>query len=307
MRVKPLLAKLQIGAALVLWAMAFVGAIRGAEFFASWLYFFAWYPLIVCLDGLLILAKGESWLWDKSGAFLRLAGWSVTVWLIFEAFNLCLHNWRYVGIEPRLWVRWPGYTLSFATVLPAIFLTANVLEARGVFQRFPGKPRALAAWQPLWLMLGTACLVLPLVFPYYAFPLIWLTGIFLLDPVCDLVTGDSLTRRWLNGERQEHYCLLAAGLLCGLWWECWNFPAAAKWVYTLPVLNFGKIFEMPILGFLGFPPFALECAIMYNFLIIVDERLLTTPRQQRWVWLGQGVFWAVMFWAIDVWTVLSYQ
>jgi hypothetical protein len=304
---RPLIAKIQIGAALGLWALAFVGAVRGVEFFTTWLYFFAWYSLIVWLDGLLILAKEESWLWDKTGAFLRLAGWSVTVWLVFEAFNLFLHNWRYVGVEPRLWVRWPGYLLSFATVMPGIFLLAENLAARGYFSPSAGKPREVRGWQPLWLMLGAACLVLPPVFPNSAFPLIWLTFIFLLDPINDLLTGDSFTRRWLSGGRQEHYCLFAAGFLCGLFWEFWNFPAASRWVYTLPVLNFGKIFEMPILGYLGFPPFALECAIMYNFLVIVDERLLTTPRHKRWFWVGQGMFWAVMFWAIDTWTVMSFK
>jgi hypothetical protein len=303
---RPLVAKIQIGAALGLWAMAFIGAVRGVEFFTTWLYFFAWFPLIVCLDGLLVLAKEESWLWGKTGAFLRLAGWSVTVWLVFEAFNLFLQNWRYVGVEPRLWVRWPGYFLAFATVMPGIFLLAENLAARGYFSTSTGGPREVRGWQPLWLMLGTACLVLPLVFPNSAFPLLWLTFIFLLDPINDLLTGDSFTRRWLSGGRQEHYCLLAAGFWCGLFWEFWNYPAASKWVYTLPVLNFGKIFEMPVLGYLGFPPFALECAIMYNFLVIADERLLTTPRQKRWFWVGQGLFWVIMFWAIDTWTVMSF-
>jgi hypothetical protein len=305
--VRPLLAKIQVGSALVIWALAFPGAVWGVELFTDWLYFFAWWPLIFFLDGILFLAKGESWLWDKTGEFLRLAGWSVTVWLVFEVFNFFLHNWRYVGIEARLWLRWPGYALAFATVLPGIFLAAQVLAARGVFQRSTGKPHNLNAWQPIFLMAGVACLVLPFVFPRYAFPLIWLTFIFLLDPFCDLLAGDSLTRRWLAGERQKHFCLLTAGLLCGLWWEVWNYPAISKWVYTLPILNFGKIFEMPVLGYLGFPPFALECAILYNFLVIVDQRSLTSPRRRLLAWLCQAAFWVAVFWAIDTWTVLSFR
>ena len=86
----------------------------------------------------------------------------------------------------------------------------------------------------------------------------------------------------------------AAGLLCGLWWEAWNYGAAAKWVYTLPVLNFGKIFEMPVLGYLGFPPFALECAVMYNFMRALDERVLVTARRCRYAILIQLAFWLVM-------------
>ena len=39
------------------------------------------------------------------------------------------------------------------------------------------------------------------------------------------------------------FCLLAAGLGCGLWWEAWNYPATAKWVYSLPVANFARVFQ----------------------------------------------------------------
>lgn len=301
-----LLAKVQIISAPVIWAAAALGVAAGSAWVADWLYFLAWWPLLFFLDGWLFLLQEESWLWDKIRAFARLAGWSVTVWLIFEVFNLYLQNWRYLGIEPRLWVRWPGYALAFATVLPGIFFTAQVLKAYGLFRQCQGKPLALDNWQPVFLLAGVACLVLPFVLPCYAFPLIWLTFFFLLDPACDLLSGDSLTRRWLRGGRQEHLCLLAAGLLCGFWWEVWNYPASAKWVYTLPVLNFGKIFEMPFLGYLGFPPFALEVAVMYNFLNIMEQRFLT-PRGRLLVWVSQIAFWMATFRAIDTWTVLSFR
>ena len=163
------------------------------------------------------------------------------------------------------------------------------------------------AWEPAALLLGTACLVLPLVWPRYCFPLVWGAGFFLLDPFVKLLGGRSLIQAWLDGERREHLCLLAAGLLCGLWWEAWNYPAAAKWVYTLPVLNFGKIFEMPVLGYLGFPPFALECAVMYNFMRVLDERVLVTARRCRYAIVIQLAFWLVMFAALDAWTVISFQ
>ena len=38
---------------------------------------------------------------------------------------------------------------------------------------------------------------------------------------------------------------------------------ATKWIYNVPILPDVKIFEMPILGFGGFPPFAVECFAMY--------------------------------------------
>jgi len=301
------LAFLLLAGAPLIWAAALVGALHGREPFASWLYLFGWWPYILMLEGLLFLWQGEFRLLSRPYEFLRLSCWSVTFWLVFEAFNLVLRNWRYAGMLPQWWLRWPGYALAFATVLPGILLTARVLAAWGAWKGAGGRPRNWTNWQPLFLLLGAACIILPLTLPRYAFPLVWLVFIFLLDPICDLLAGNSLTRRWLKGERQEIFCILAAGLICGLWWEMWNYPAAAKWVYALPVLNFGRIFEMPVLGYLGFLPFALEVAVMYNFFMALEDRVLTTPNRRHWFWLGQLAFWLIMFAAIDAWTVISFK
>jgi hypothetical protein len=298
---------MEIPLALAGWAVGLWGIFRGEERILQYLYFFAWYPYIAFLDGLLFRLRGKSWLMDRPRAFLQMFFWSTTVWLVFEALNLVLKNWGYVAVVPDGWLRWAGYTLAFATVLPGVLLTAAVLDALGAFTGRKGRPFNPGAWQPVSLLVGVAFLILPLIFPRYAFPLIWGAFFFLMDPLCDLLGGPSLIARFAQGERREHLCLLAAGLICGLWWESWNYFAITRWVYTLPVLNFWKVFEMPLLGFLGFPPFALECAVMYNFLEVLDERVLVTPRRCRYAVLIQLAFWLVMFAAMDAWTVLSYQ
>ncbi len=295
----------QMAAAVLLWLAAAGGRLAGAEPFTSWLYHFAWWPLLLFLDGLLRRLQGGSLIWERPREFLRLAFFSVTVWLVFEVFNLWLLNWRYVGIEPCLGLRWPGYALAFATVLPGVLLTGEVLAALGVGAGLRGRPLGFRNWQPLFLLVGVACVILPFLAPRVAFPLIWLAFIFLMDPFVDLLKGDSLSRRFLAGERQECLCLVLAGLLCGLWWELWNYPGPAKWIYTLPVLNFGRIFEMPVLGYLGFLPFALECAVMFEFLKLTEERLSGPTR--RVFYLAQVVFWVLMFLALDGRTVLSFR
>lgn len=302
------LAQSEIFLALALWGLGLGGAALGCPAIRQWLYFFAWYPLVLFLDGLLYRLRGESWLLSQPRDLARMAFWSVTIWLVFEAFNLVLKNWGYYGVIANPWVRWPGYALAFATVLPGVLLGGEALSALGTGRGRRGRPVKLPwDWEPAALLLGTACLVLPLVWPAYFFPLVWGAGFFLLDPWVKLLGGRSLIQAWLDGERREHLCLLAAGLFCGLWWEAWNHLAVAKWVYTLPVLNFGKIFEMPILGYLGFPPFALECAVMYNFMKVLDERVLVTPRRCRYAVVIQLAFWIIMFAAMDNWTVIAYQ
>lgn len=299
------LAAAEIILALALWTAALMGLVQGREPLVSLLYQFAWWPYLLFLDGVLLYRQEESWLLFRTREFLRLAFLSVTVWLVFEAFNLFLHNWRYVGLLPRWWLRWPAYALAFATVLPGIFLTSRVLQALGLWREARGKGRNLARWQPWSLMLGSAMLALPLIWPAYAFPLVWLAFIFFLDPFCDLMGGESLMVRWALGDRREIFCLAAAGFLCGLWWELWNYPAGAKWIYTLPLLNFGKVFEMPVLGYLGFIPFALECRVMYNFFNVLEPRLLQNKTGRIYYYLAHLIFWLLMFAAIDRWTVFN--
>ena len=186
------LANLEIALALAGWAVGLWGVVQGEKFILQYLYFFAWYPSIAFLDGLLFRLRGRSWLLTQPRTFLRMFFWSVTVWLSFEAFNLVLKNWGYVGMEPALWVRWGGYALAFATVLPGVLLTAQVLDALGAWRHLKARPFNPGAWQPASLLVGVALLILPLTFPRYAFPLIWAAMFFLLDPFCWLLGGPSL-------------------------------------------------------------------------------------------------------------------
>jgi hypothetical protein len=83
----------------------------------------------------------------------------------------------------------------------------------------------------------------------------------------------SLKRLYIQGKGKLILALLLGGLFCGFLWEAWNYQAfrlsGGHWIYTVPEplrifnLHYG---QMPILGMLGFPPFALELYVMYHFL-----------------------------------------
>jgi hypothetical protein len=117
-------------------------------------------------------------------------------------------------------------------------------------------------------------LLLPIVYPspYLAAP-VWLGFIFLLDPINAHAGSESILGDLRAGRRDRLFNLLAAGLLCGLIWEFWNYWAGSKWIYNVPILPEIKLFEMPILGYGGFPPFAVECFVMYVAV-------------RRWLWRG---------------------
>ena len=116
------------------------------------------------------------------------------------------------------------------------------------------------------LGIGIISLILPFIFPKYAYPLVWLTFFFLLDPINYLHKQPSILGHIKNRKWVTPLSLLAAGIILGFLWEFWNYWAITKWYYDIPFVGFFKIFEMPILGYLGYFPFALELYAMYWFL-----------------------------------------
>src|SRR5207249_10972294 len=77
--------------------------------------------------------------------------------------------------------------------------------------------------------------------------------------------SESIVGDLARGDRRRLLSLLTSGFVCGFLWEFWNYWALSKWTYTVPYFGNLKIFEMPVLGYLGFPPFAVECWVIYIF------------------------------------------
>jgi hypothetical protein len=141
-------------------------------------------------------------------------------------------------------------------------LRASVV--RGVRVR-PWRPSPSA--QRVMIALGAAMVALPLVVvSSWLVPFVWTGFALLLEPL-NLRAGRP---SWLadlgRGDASRLLALLGAGAVCGVLWEFWNYWAATRWTYTVPYLGHVKVFEMPVLGYLGFPPFALECYAMYHWL-----------------------------------------
>jgi hypothetical protein len=49
----------------------------------------------------------------------------------------------------------------------------------------------------------------------------------------------------------------------------WNYYSYAKWIYTIPYVQRFEIFEMPLLGYAGYLPFGLACAVIAG---MIDRR-----------------------------------
>jgi hypothetical protein len=238
------------------------------EPFWTWHTPFAWTGYILLVDGIVYKLRGSSWLTTNRREFAFLAIVSIPMWVVFEGYNLLIKNWYYINLPENLVVRYFGYAWAFATISPGIFQTAELVAAlRGSLPRRSAKREGGSTVDYASVAVGAAMLVWPLAWPspYLAAP-VFLGFIFLLDPLNARAGDESLLRDLRAGHYARVINLLVAGFICGGLWEFWNFWARAKWIYTVPIVGDIKIFEMPVLGYFGFPPFALECFTMYTFI-----------------------------------------
>lgn len=265
---------------------------RGVGWVTTFFTPIAWTAYLLLIDAAVWSLRGESRLATTPRHFLSLAFWSVPLWLIFEAYNLRMENWTYVGLPANLLLRSAGYLWSFATIWPAILETADFVEALAVLPP-QVKPRAPLRSVTLLSLafLGLLCVAVPVLVPApvgrYLFGPVWVGFALLLDPLNYMARGRSLLREFETGRTSTFFSLLLAGLICGIFWEFWNYWAAAKWVYVFPILQSWKIFEMPLPGYLGFPPFAVECFVMYEFLRNVRRKVVSPRRYAGQEMTGQ--------------------
>ncbi len=239
---------------------------RRAEPVATFFTPIAWSAYILIADSAVLALTARSRLHDAPLTMARMTLLSIPLWLIFEAYNLRLRNWTYVGVPTPLFESLLGYGWSFATITPAIFETSDLVQA--LLPPLPGEPWKISKGaENALIACGAACLIVPLAVPKriaaYLFALVWMGFLLLLDPINRRLGLPSFIGDLSEGVRRRLYGFLLAGWICGWLWEFWNNWAAAKWHYIFPMFQQTKIFEMPAPGFIGFLPFALECFTMY--------------------------------------------
>ncbi len=237
-----------------------------------------WTGYILFVDGLIWARTGSSLLKNRPREWPMLALISILGWLLFEVYNIRLLNWGYVGMPENSLARDFGYFWAFATIFPCIFLTAELLGSYRVFSRARW-PRIIFSPGRLAgsFVVGLAFAIIPPALPQWLaahlFVFVWLAFIFLLEPINIRLGADSLFREIERGRPARVWQLLLAGLLCGFLWETWNYQTlsqgGAGWLYFVPTfwrrLGFGLHFgQMPVVGFLGFIPFAWECHAIYG-------------------------------------------
>lgn len=245
----------------LLLAVAVYGLWRDIHWAAQPFYAWVWWGYILMLDGFCIWKRGGSLLTTRAHFLFPICVWSITFWMFFELINSHIRNWYYVGVYPAgEFLAGALFTmLAFATVFMGIFQTFEAVTATGLWRNLKGKPKEFPGWISYALQgTGLAMAGLALFLPHYLAPLIWGSFTLIVDPWNYRRGTRSLLRDLETGDYGLLLRLFLAGLICGVVWESLNFFAPQKWIYTVRGLEEFKLFEMPLLGFLGFPALALD-------------------------------------------------
>jgi hypothetical protein len=231
-----------------------------------------WTGYIFLMDSLIFHIKKESLIIKELNEFFGICLLSIVFWLIFEIYNFFIKNWYYINWPESIIARYIGVLWSFATIMPGIFLT-SLFVSSVLFKRFNITKRRKRNIKPalikVFIFIGSVFLVVPFILPErlanYTACLVWTGFFFLFDAINYHLNIESILGDLKQGNYNRLLSLVVAGFICGILWESTNYSAFTKWKYNVPILPEIKIFEMPILGYLGFPAFALELFSMYYF------------------------------------------
>lgn len=254
-----------LGAALVAagWVVAWREGLvapewRGHSFIVLWVGY------IVVVNAMTYRRSGRSPLTHDTARLLALFPASAVFWWLFEYLNQFSGNWRYAGIEAgNAWQYLLQASLPFATVLPAVASTTAWLAT---YPRLDALrlPPVHAASPLAWLALalgGLALVGLP-IWPERLFLMLWLAPLLVFAALQYLLLGETLFAPLARGDWRAVLQPAIAALMCGCFWELWNYGSLAKWQYSVPYVERFHLFEMPLLGYAGYLPFGVECALV---------------------------------------------
>jgi hypothetical protein len=268
-----------LGLALVALFWALNWSLAGLR--THWGFFPLWLGYSLAVDALVCRRKGHSLLSRNPAAFATLFLISAPAWWLFELVNLRTQNWLYIGEEAFTTLEYAVLsTVSFSTVMPAVFGTAELVGSFGWLRRIRSGPAVspTPAFLRGMFTAGCAMLLCLLLWPGLFFPLVWTSVYCIFEPINVRLGNPSLLNKLTQGDWRQVIALGAGCLVCGLFWEMWNFYSYPKWVYRIPYSDWLHLFEMPLLGYLGYLPFSLELFALHSLVtgVIHPDRNLHT-------------------------------
>lgn len=236
------------------------------------LFFPLWLGYCLFIDACVFKRKKTSLITRSLKYYIFLFFISAPAWWLFELINLRTENWLYTGREHFNNLEYFLHaSLNFSTVLPAVFGTAEFVSTFKWIKQLKKGPiiSTNRASTVILFILGWLMLVCLLIWPRYFYPCVWLSVYFLIDPLNTWLKNRSLIQYTHLCDWRPVLSLWCGCLICGFFWEMWNFYSFPKWIYQVPFVDFFHIFEMPVLGYLGYLPFSLELFALYHLVILI--------------------------------------
>jgi hypothetical protein len=230
-----------------------------------------WVSYIIFMNALTFRRQGHSLLLDYPFSFLLLFPCSAAFWWLFEYLNRFVQNWHYTGVEFSPLEYFLYASLSFSTVLPAFASTREWLASFPALEPFRSF-LPLRVTQPtrvalLTLVAAGIGLFLLGVYPEYLFPFLWISPLLILVSLQTLMKKAHVFSSIKHGDWRSVLSSALAALVCGFFWEMWNYYSLARWVYHIPFVQHLQLFEMPLLGYAGYLPFGVECAVVVEMVL----------------------------------------
>jgi hypothetical protein len=231
-----------------------------------------WLGYVVIVNALTFKRSGQCLLLDRPRYLLMLFIASAIFWWYFEFLNRFVQNWHYSGIGNFTPPEYLVFgTLSFSTVLPAVVSTRDLLATfprlaagtNNYLKLQPANPCRLAS-----VVLVIAAIALANIgrWPDYLFPMLWTAPLLILVSVQTLRGEAHVLKGIARGDWQFVWLAALAALVCGIFWELWNWHSLAHWQYAVPFVHRFQVFEMPLLGYAGYLPFGIECIAVAEIL-----------------------------------------
>jgi hypothetical protein len=232
-------------------------------------YGLVWFGFTLFADTLMLRREGRSLVKNRLPDLALMTALSALAWWGFEGLNAALlNNWGYsASPDVPMWAQRLRSTVFFSSLIPATW-TAILLTLSLPWAKRPSAHRSISPSRP-WLALlglfGAALAALALLVPFLALPLLLAAIVLILDPINYARRRPSLLGCIERGDARLPIAIFAGSLAAGLLGEFWNYWAVPKWTYSVPYIDFAYIFEMPLLGYLGYPMLAFAIFVLYHF------------------------------------------
>ena len=282
---------------LILWGGTLIllwGKFSEPKWWLNWADLPLFWGFALVLDGIVYRRTGgKSIIGNSPQELLGIGVASISGWLIFEYLNFFVDdNWIYPfgnlipDNEFTLYA-----VLGSSGLMPMSFEWYSLLTTFKKFNnRYKLGPKLnLAKWLKMALLIvSIAGLFVSGLYPDKLFFLLWLAPLIILTIVLERMKMWTPFAPMKDGNWSPMLIFALTYLIQGFLLEFWNYFSGvheggemvltytpAYWTYSIPYVNVYHVFEMPVLGLLGYLPFGVYCWVWW----IVFAYLLNIPTQ----------------------------